>query len=485
MDGVNLALTVATVLCAAGCAAALALWSAARAGERSARADAEGARAAAVDRERALGEAGERLSAAAAEAAGLRARVEELRARHEQQLRLLGEKHAGEMAAREKAAAEGRAALETRLGEMRTLFEQTIDASAARALRSSAENFLALAKQHFAAEHEKSRGEIDKKSRAIDDLLGPIRETLKSADARLAEFDRQRSAAFAALAEQVRGLAEQSRSLRDETGNLVKALRRPEVRGRYGEVQLERVVELAGMRSYCDFAAQAGEQGEGGTVRPDLLVRLPNGRTVVVDAKTNIDAYLDAIESPDGDRAEAHMARFAQHVLEQAGKLARRDYPAHIRDAMDFTVMFIPGDQFIDAALARRPELLDMAAQQSVILASPSTLIGLLRAVAVGWREKTVSDQAARLFELGRELHQRAGVALGHAEKLGGAISSAVDHYNKFVGSVDRNLMPTLRKFEEAGVKGKAEVPGLEALDVVTRPIQSAPPTDPTPRLLG
>jgi DNA recombination protein RmuC len=202
---------------------------------------------------------------------------------------------------------------------------------------------------------------------------------------------------------------------------------------------------------------------------------MPNGRALAIDAKTNIEAYLDAIEASDPDEAQRQLDRFARHVAEQAEALAKKDYWSSIDGCFDFVVMFVPGDQFIDAALERRPQLLDLAAQRGVILASPSTLIGLLRAVYLGWREKSLSDSARELFELGKELHERAATALGYAAEVGKAISRSQELYNRFVGSVDARLMPTLRRFEERGAASARELPQLSAVEGVTREMQSLP----------
>ncbi|TVQ32577.1 MAG: DNA recombination protein RmuC [Phycisphaeraceae bacterium] len=358
---------------------------------------------------------------------------------------------------------------------------------AGEALQSSNEQFLALAKKTFEAERERSQAEIDKRRDAVDQLVKPIAETLKKTDEKLAALEKERGAAYAGLTEQVRAIAESNQYLRQETNKLVQALRKPQVRGRYGEIQLERVAEIAGMRSYCDFATQASSRDDDGRLlRPDMVVRLPNERVIAVDAKCNIEAYLDAIEAQTPEDADRHLDRFARHVADQAQALGKKEYWARFDGSAEFVVMFIPGDQFIDAALQRRGDLLELAAERGVIIASPSTLIGLLRAVHVGWREKSLSDSAQELFKLGRELHERAAVALDHADSLGKAIRATVERYNRFVGSVDSRLIPTLRKFEEGGAKSGRELSELPMVDVDVRaaevpeslPAASAPESD-------
>lgn len=344
--------------------------------------------------------------------------------------------------------------------------------------RTLAQETLAIASRQLRAD---SAAEIDERKKAVDALVKPIAETLKRTDEKLATLEKDRAASDATLREHLRALAESSGSLRDQTGKLVQALRRPEVRGRYGEIQLQRVVELAGLRAFCDFDVQpSSRDSEDRLLRPDMVVRLPNGRRVAVDAKTNIDAYISAVEAPDRAQQDQLLQKFADHVADQAERLSAKQYGANLDGALDFVVMFIPGDQFVDAALQRRPELLELAAQKGIVLASPSTLIGLLRAVHVGWREKNLGEQAAELFTLGRELHERASVALAHADKLGGALEAAVKSYNGFVASVDGRLMPTLRKFEDAGAKSAKEL--TEPAPIEVSPRQALPAVAPPPQ---
>lgn len=405
----------------------------------------------ATERTRTLGEltaslgARERETGAAREeAAGLRARIQEF------------EKQRTEQAAT--------------LDALHKRFQDTFDSLAGKALAASSQQFLELAKKTFEAEHEKAKGDLEARRNAVDALLKPIGDTLKMTDEKLAAMEKERGSAYAGLLEQVRAMGDVGRRLDARTSDLVAALRKPQVRGRYGEIQLERVVELSGMRQYCDFATQeSARDDEGRLVRPDAIVRLPNERCVAIDAKTNIEAYLDAIEADGPEAAEAHLDRFARHVAEQAGALAKKEYWSRFEGSPEFVVMFIPGDQFIDAAIQRRPDLLDFAAQRGVVLASPSTLIGLLRAVHVGWREKSLSDSAKELFALGRTLHERAANAFEHLNRVGGALRQAVERFNGLVGSVDQMLSPAIRRFESAGAKSAKELPETPPVEVVVR----------------
>lgn len=347
---------------------------------------------------------------------------------------------------------------------------------ASEALTAAKQDFLQLASKTFEVDREKAKAEMEQRRVAVDQLVRPIAETLKKADEKLEKLEKERAGAYHTLLEQVKGMGEASSSLRTETSRLVQALRRPQVRGRYGEIQLQRVVELAGMRQYCDFDTQRTmRDDDGSALRPDMVVTLPNDRMIAVDAKTSIDAYLDAFEATDPDAQERALDRFAGHVLDQAKGLASKQYWDRFEHSPDFVVMFIPGDQFVDAALARRPDLMELAAQNRVVIASPSTLIGLLRAVHVGWREKDLSESADELFELGKELHDRVGKVLEYAQKVGKAIGIAGEAYNSFVGSIDSRLMPTLRRFEERGAKSGRTIPDTKSTSVVVRSIQSLP----------
>jgi DNA recombination protein RmuC len=311
---------------------------------------------------------------------------------------------------------------------------------------------------------------MDLKKSAVDQLIKPISETLARTDAKLQEIDKARLQTAATISEQLKAAADASAALRDETGKLARALREPHVRGRYGELQLRRVAELAGMQAWCDFAEQhSTTDADGNALRPDMVVRLPSDRVVVVDAKTNIQAYLDALHAPTPDAAEDCLDRFAKHVADQAAALARKKYWAQYDGSPEFVVMFIPGDQFIDAALSRQPEILENAARQNVLLAGPSTLIGLLRAVAVGYKEQRLARAAQELRDLGVEFHERAATTFRHIARMGESLATVVDRYNEFVGSYERRLEPTLRKFQEAGAGSSKEIVEVKPVDARPR----------------
>jgi len=359
----------------------------------------------------------------------------------------------------EKTLAEGR---QSDLEATKTAFQ----ALASESLRASNEEFLRLAQTAFAVQRSEASAELERRRSAVDQLITPVAKALEKTHQSLEQMGRDN----AGLREQVVKMSQSNLELRGETSKLVQALRKPNVRGRYGEVQLERVVEVAGMRSYCDFTTQSSQRDEDGKLtRPDLIVKLPNGRVVAIDAKMNVDAYLDALDAKTPEEAEAHLERYAETVMLQAQKLARKSYWTSFDASPEFVVMFIPGDQLVDAALQRRPELIEYAAERNVVIASPSTLIGLLRAVHVGWREKNLSESAQELFELGRELHQRAATVLEHAAIVGESIERARRSYNDFVGSIHSRLVPTLRRFEERDARSSKEIPALRPIEGETR----------------
>lgn len=376
------------------------------------------------------------------------------------------------LAERERGLAEKQALFEKEVRESREQLKAVFGDLAGKALAASTDELLKRAEEKFRAQQQAGGTELEKRREAVEALVKPIGETLKKTDEQLTRMEQARTSATATISEQLRATAEANQYLRAETARLVRALREPHVRGRYGEVQLKRVAELAGMQAYCDFREQDfARDGDGQAVRPDMIVRLPNERVVIVDAKCNIQGYLDALQAATPEEAEEHLDRFARHVAEQAGALAKKKYwtMTDYDGSPEFVVMFIPGDNFIDAALARQPDLLEAAARQNVILASPSTLIGLLRAVAVGYKEQRLAKEAGELRELGMQLHDRASTAFAYAARLGTALETAVSRYNEFVGSYQNRLEPTLERFEGAGVKSGKDLPELGPVTVRAR----------------
>lgn len=371
-----------------------------------------------------------------------------------------------------KAAAEKQALLERAEAKL----SDTFKALSADALRVSSEQFLQLAKSSLATQTEEAKGEIEKRKVAIENLVKPVADSLGKFEIRIGEIEKLREGAYSELREQVRALGEGQLGLQRETATLVKALRQPTGRGQWGEMQLRRVVELAGMQEHCDFETQHGVlTDEGKRLRPDLVVRLPGGKTIVVDSKTPMDGYLDALEATDDAKREESLQRHARQVRTHIQQLSSKNYTAQFAHAPEFTVLFLPSESFFSAALQSDPGLIERGVDQGVILATPTTLIALLRAVAYGWRQEAVADNAREISALGRTLHERLGKLAEHFTKLGRSLGNAVENYNNAVGSLETRVLTTARKFEDLKATAEgATLPLLEPVDKQARTLQSA-----------
>jgi DNA recombination protein RmuC len=395
-------------------------------------------------------------------------------------------------AARRAAIAEARLAAERAAGgeklaileDARGRLADAFKALSADALRETSASFLTLARTSLERYQEGARGDLAERERAIADLLGPVRDTLGKLDGQLREIERSREGAYGALTAQLRAVAEGQGQLRAEAANLVRALRAPHVRGRWGELQLRRVVELAGMLDRCDFREQetAVRTGDGGEVRlrPDLVVHLPGGRNVVVDAKAPLAAYLDATEAKDDAERRARLADHARALRDHVAALSRKAYWEQFQPAPEFVVLFLPGESFYAAALEADPSLLEAGAERRVMLATPTTLIALLKAVAYGWQKEAAAENAEAVAALGRELYKRLSDLGGHFARLGKSLAGTVDAYNRAVGSIEARVLPAARRFEDlAAAPHGAELPELAPVEAVPR-VAVVPELSPT-----
>ena len=362
-----------------------------------------------------------------------------------------------------------------RATDTRASLETTMKALASDALASSNKSFLELAKSQLEQLQQKTTQDLEQRKQAVEHLVAPIKESLSKVDGKLQELEVARTRAYSDLSTQVRVLAEGQKDLRSETGNLVSALRdRPNVRGRWGEIQLRRVVEMAGMIEHCDFETQHNVTTDDGRLRPDLVVRLPGSKTVVVDAKCAGQAYLESLQCKNEEDRAAKLRDHARQMRDHIAKLSAKSYWSQFDETPEFVVLFIPGETFLSAALEQDPGLIEDGVNQQVILATPTTLIALLRAVAYGWRQETIAESAKAISDLGRELYSRLGTLTDHFAKVGRGLETAVKSYNEAVGSLEQRVLPSARKFKEHGISPAAELAPLNVVDRGVRPV-SAP----------
>lgn len=368
------------------------------------------------------------------------------------------------------------------LQEKLELFKQTqaslleqFKGISAQALKENHEIFLHMAQERFERFHEKSVNVFEKKEIAVADMIKPVKEALQKVDVKIEELEKTRVGAYSSLKEQIVMLIETQNQLRTETSSLAKALRTPHVRGRWGEIQLRRVVELAGMLDHCDFFEQESISKEENRFRPDMIVRLPGNKHVIVDAKAPLEAYLDAIECEKEEDRKNRMRDHARHIRNHMTHLSRKVYWDQLPSTPDFVILFLPGETFFSAALEQDPSLIEAGVDQKVLLATPTTLITLLRAISYGWRQESLSKNAEQISALGKELYKRIMDMGGHFNKLGKSLEQSVDAYNKAIGSLESRVLVSARRFKDLeAIEKDQDIVALESIDHIPRQLQAS-----------
>jgi DNA recombination protein RmuC len=340
---------------------------------------------------------------------------------------------------------------------------------ARESLQSNSEVFLQLARERLARQHLDASQVLKERETAIESLVRPIREALAKTEAQIQNIERDRIDSFATIKSQMEVLASGQNLLSRETRNLVSALRRPDVRGQWGEITLRRLVELSGMTMHVDFTEQHHRTTDSGAIRPDMIVHMPEQRDIVVDVKTPLDAYLAAVEAQDDEQRSAQLRRHAQIVGARVRELSSKQYWSQFERSPDFVVLFLPGDQFLSAALQENPGLIDDSMRQNVMLATPTSLVALLKAVSYGWKQTILADNAAEVRRLGEELYKRLAVFGDHLAKLGKSLGSSVESFNRAVGSLEQQVLPAARRFPDLGLRVSREIDPIEPLASLTR----------------
>ena len=393
--------------------------------------------------------------------------------------------HAEELRNENSRTAAQLSALETRLEEERKQSQEKVElltkaegkladafkALSADALRNNNQSFLDLARQNLEKFQETAKGDLERRQNAIDELVKPLKESLEKVDGKIVELEKTRAGAYAELREQVKTLATSQSQLQSETGNLVKALRMPHVRGRWGEIQLRRVVEMAGMVRYCDFAEQTTVNGEDGRLRPDMIVRLPGNRTIVVDSKVPFDAFYESISAVDEDVRTSKLKDHARLVRTHIATLSRKQYQEAVQPTPEFVLLFLPGETFYSAALENDPKLIEDGVSQNVIIATPTTLIALLKAISYGWRQEQMAENAHEVSNLARKLYDRLRTFTRHYDTVGRNLDRALDAYNQGVRSLESRVLVTARRFKERGALAGEDIKPIEPVDKTTRPL--------------
>src|SRR5450631_747861 len=388
-----------------------------------------------------------------------------LRARREHALRVELTTLQAQIKTEEVARSEREQALERAREQLRAVFGELAQDS----LKSNSEIFLQLARERLSRQQLDASAALKERETAIESMVRPIREALAKTEAQIQSIGRDRIDAFATIKSQMETLASGQNLLSRETRNLVTALRRPDVRGQWGEITLRRLVELSGMTLHVDFTEQQHRITDSGAVRPDMIVHMPERREIVVDVKTPLDAYLSAVEAQNDEERGAQLRRHSQIVGARVRELSSKQYWAQFERSPDFVVLFLPGDQFLTAALQENPGLIDDSLQQNVMLATPTSLVALLKAVSYGWKQTVLAENAAEVRQLGEEIYKRLAVFGEHLGKLGKYLSGSVESFNKAVGSLEQQVMPAARRFPELGLRVSRDLELIEPVANFTR----------------
>ena len=361
----------------------------------------------------------------------------------------------------------------TALNQAKEQFAETFSHLSSQALKHNSEEFLKLAEQNLKQFQAKADSDLQQKEKAIENLVKPIKEALDKTELQIRNIEKDRKEAFGTLHAHLENMSRVQESLQGETRNLVQALRRPEVRGQWGELTLKRLTELAGMVEYCDFYEQENVNTDEGRLRPDMIIRMPDKREIVVDVKTPQDAYLNAIEAGDDATRQQELVRHARNVKKRINELADKSYWKQFANTPEFVVLFIPGEQFLGAALDIDRSLLEEALSKQVILATPTSFVALLRAVAYGWRQEQLAENAEHIKQTGEQLYQRLMTYTEHLNKLGKSLESSVKHYNNSVGSFDTRILPSARKFKEMGISTGKDTEQPQKIETTPRQLDA------------